>query len=137
MRQILVFGTKTFKISVPDDAKLTFGPFSPPQSRNAKASPTEPWSQQDRAGTLRVYDGLTKNPLAVFSGVNGFRDLSIEYAEEVAKEEGATIWKSDRDGYQREERATRQREWMDPAKQIGGSAVPLSQVGMDRGKGKK
>jgi len=29
MRQLLVFGEKTFKIEVPDDAKITYGPWSP------------------------------------------------------------------------------------------------------------
>lgn len=109
MRTLLVFGTKTFRITVPEDAKITFGPFSPPQSK-AKG---EQWSQESKAGTLRIYDKTTGNPLAVFSGVNGFRDLSVGYAEQVAKEEGATLWKDDEKGYTREHKQSMQREWVE------------------------
>ena len=109
MKEILVFGEKTFKIAVPDDAKMTFGPFSPPT-----AAGREQWMSSGRAaGTLRIYKGAKKdeNIMAVFAGVSGFRDLSLEYAEEVTKEEGATIWKSDQHGYMREEKRSGRREW--------------------------
>lgn len=112
-RELLVFGQKTFKIEIPDDAKVTFGPWSPPLE-SAKN-----YTMTDRAlvGTLRIYKGVaktTENILAVFSGVTGFRDLSINYAEQVAKEEGATIWKSDKNGYSREENVKRSVEFVDP-----------------------
>jgi len=117
-KELLVFGEKTFKITVPDDAKITFGPFSPPGKMGYSDRP-------ERAlGTLRIYQKSKDNIIAVFSGVKGFRDLSLEYAEEVAREEGATIWKSDRDGYQREERVTRQREWVEPVKEIAPAPDP-------------
>lgn len=106
MRQLLVFGDKTFKITVPDDAKITFGPFSPPRKNGQQFD-------IDRAqGTLRVYRGTEKDVLACFAGVRGFRDLSLQYAEEVAKEEGAVIWKSDERGYQREEKSASQKQWV-------------------------
>lgn len=112
-RQLLVFGQKNFKITIPDGAKVTFGPWAPPLPE-AKYS-----SNSDRAliGTLRVYSSLgktTENILAVFSGVTGFRDLDLGYAEEVAKEEGATIWKDDKDGYVRESKVKRSKEWVTP-----------------------
>ncbi len=50
--------------------------------------------------------------LAVFSGVTGYRDMSIEYDEMVAREEGAILWNSDRDGYKREEKVKRSTTWM-------------------------
>jgi len=107
MRELLVFGEKTFRITVPDDAKVTYGPFSPPtktESFEARA---------DRAiGTLRIYVGTRDNIVACFAGVRGFRDLSLGYSEQVAKEEGATIWKSDKDGYTREEKFQRKDEWL-------------------------
>jgi len=111
-KELLVFGTKTFKITVPDDSRVTFGPWSPPTG-------SEKYATSDRAlvGTLRVYQGTPKsseNVIAVFSQVTGFRDLSLEYAEEVAKEEGATIWKSDKNGYEREEKVSRKKEWVVP-----------------------
>jgi hypothetical protein len=31
MKELLVFGERTFKIKVPDDAAITFGPWSPPR----------------------------------------------------------------------------------------------------------
>lgn len=112
-RTILVFGQKTFKLVVPDDAKLTFGPWSPPTGENKYSGQV---SDRALVGTLRIYRGTksTENILAVFSGVTGFRDLSLDYAEEVAKEEGATIWKSDQNGYEREEKVNRERRWITP-----------------------
>lgn len=108
-RELLVFGDKVFKISIPDDSKVTFGPWSPP-SPNSKYT--------SLVGTLRVYKGskTTENILAVFSGVTGFRELSLEYSEQIAKEEGATIWKSDNNGYSRQENVSRSYEWGDNIK---------------------
>lgn len=114
MKTILVEGDKTFKIDVPDDASITFGPWSPPKS-DASARYQEDASKR---GTLRIYQGpkSTSNILAVFSGVKSFRDLSIGYSEMVAREEGAALWKSDERGYEREERGTVTNAWVeDPA----------------------
>jgi hypothetical protein len=111
MRQLLVYGTKTFKISVPEGAKITFGPWSPPRTKETK------WDQPmdtSRGGTLRIYQGTKDNIIACFSNVNGFRDLSLGYAEEVAKEEGATIWKDDEQGYVRESKVAMKRKWVEP-----------------------
>lgn len=116
-RELLVFGSKTFRITIPDDAKVTFGPFSPPTGGDSRYG-----QRPERAvGTLRIYKGTKSNEniMAVFAGVHGFRDLNLEYAEEVAKEEGATIWKSDKHGYQREEKVKRSSEWVEPVLEIG------------------
>jgi hypothetical protein len=110
MKQLLVFGEKTFKIQVPDDAKLTFGPWSPPPRKNSGYS-DHTYNPQ---GTLRIYQGTKDNIIGVFCNVTGFRDLSLEYAEQVAKEEGATIWKSDQDGYVREDKVSSKKEWVNP-----------------------
>lgn len=118
MRTLLVYGQKTFKINIPDNAKVTFGPFSPP-----KADKNDRWGEQEKRGTLRVYDGPTTSAtmLAVFTHVDGFRDLSVGYAEEVAKEEGATIWKDDAEGYVRATHVQRDVDWIDdPVKKITG-----------------
>jgi hypothetical protein len=109
-RELLVFGDKTMRIGIPENADITFGPFSPPMGENKYGR-----SAEDKRGTLRVYTkkGNGKYLLAVFSGVKGFRDLSqIDYSEEVAREEGAVIWNSDRNGYQREEKVKRSSEWV-------------------------
>ena len=113
-RELLVFGQKTFKIRVPDDSRITFGPWSPPSvGEKSNYSTTE----RALAGTLRVYQGKTKTSedvIAVFSGVTGFRDLSLGYAEEVAREEGATIWKDDEEGYVRESKVSKKKTWITP-----------------------
>lgn len=114
-KQLLVFGDKTFRITVPDNATITFGPWSPPKSGVERGYGTD----DGKRGTLRVYDGAksTANIIAVFSGVHGFRDLSLEYEEMVAREEGASIWKSDEKGYVREEKGSVEHAWVDdPAK---------------------
>ncbi len=106
MKQLLVFGKTTFKITVPDDAKITFGPWSPPNR-------TGQYDNSEKVGTLRIYQGSKENILACFAGVTGFRDLSLGYAEQIAKEEGATIWKDDQNGYTREEKHAVRHEWVD------------------------
>ena|ERR1035437_4172836 len=113
MRELLVFGEKTFKISIPPDAKITFGPWSPP---GAASKAYIDATARALSGTLRVYENnkTGASVLAVFSGVSGYRDLSLGYAEEVAREEGATIWKSDEHGYQREEKISSKRQWIEP-----------------------
>jgi hypothetical protein len=112
MKELLVFGDKTFKIRVPDDAKITFGPWSPPKDGRFG-------EQKDRSGTLRIYSGKGKEDvLAVFAGVMGFRDLSLEYAERVAVEEGSTLWNSDTKGYSREQKVAQKYDWNDPVKKL-------------------
>ena len=106
-RTFLVEGDKTFKIGVPDETKITFGPWSPPRDPTSKYGGDE----GGKRGTLRVYQGSKENILACFSGVKSFRDLSVTYTELIAKEEGAVIWKSDDKGYEREEKITRDQQW--------------------------
>lgn len=116
-RQLLIQGEKNFKITVPDEAKITFGPWSPPKM--GKVSPYGDGSfNSQRGGTLRIYVGSEKNIIACFSGVYSFRDLSMGYAEEVAREEGDVIWKSDEHGYQRESKVKSTKEWIEPQKQL-------------------
>lgn len=121
MRTLLVErggGSKNVKLTIPDDARVTFGPFSPP----TKDKSGYHRDMGDKSGTLRVYakgGQTTASILAVVSNVIGFRDLGVvEYEEEVAREEGAIMWKSDKDGYRREEKVRRASEWVDPTRQI-------------------
>jgi hypothetical protein len=109
VRQLLVFGEKTFKIEVPDDAKITFGPWSPP-TRQSEAFDRP---RGNATGTLRIYRGSKENIVALFAGVTGFRDLDLDYQEQVAVEEGAAIWKSDQEGYLREEKISRRKQWVE------------------------
>jgi hypothetical protein len=98
MRVLLVEADKIFRITIPDDAKVTFGPFSPPTKGR-------PYGSNESRGTLRIYQGSKDNIIACFAGVSSFRELSMQYAEQVAKEEGATIWKDDDKGYTREHKS--------------------------------
>lgn len=81
-RQILVEKSdRAFIITVPEDAKTTFGPWVPPGMRSKDRSPFVGSSPADAMGTLRVYGRTEKHILGVFSGVTGFRDLSLGYWE--------------------------------------------------------
>lgn len=110
MRQLLVFGINTFRLTIPNDARITFGPWSPPTKHN-----NDRYDNESKKGTLRIYQGTEKtgNVLAVFAGVNGFRDLTLGYAELVTKEEGASVWKDDKTGYYREDKVDRKNQWVD------------------------
>lgn len=114
MRTILLElgDNKKSRIKVPDDAKITFGPWSPPNQKGYGYDPK---------GTLRIYKGTKDNILACFSNVVGFRDVSVDYEEQIAKEEGATMWKSDQNGYFREDRIDRKTEWVNPQLSTGKS----------------
>lgn len=107
-KQLLVYGDKTFKVTIPDDAKVTFGPWSPPNAKQRDFG-----DEGRKAGTLRIYQGTKENIIACFSGVRGFRDLTMQYAEQIAVEEGATVWKDDNEGYVREQKVSRKNEWID------------------------
>lgn len=122
-RTLIVFPErgKTFRIVVPDEAKLTFGPFSPPTSESKGYR--DPSALK---GTLRVYENRTSgaNIIGVFTGVTGYRDTSlIEYEEEVVQEIGSTVWRSDKGGYKVEESVQRSSSWTDPVRELSpGSA---------------
>lgn len=76
-RTLLVYqGKKAFTITVPENAKTTFGPWVPPGMRGRDV-----YGTGSSVGTLRVYGKTEKHVLGVFSGVTGFRDLSLEYCE--------------------------------------------------------
>lgn len=105
-RTLYLKGDKEMMIDIPVDAEVTFGPWSPPGKKGE-------WNQESKRGTLRIYHGSKKNIIGCFTNVNEFRDIShVNYKEVVAREEGAVVWKSDRDGYQKEEKVQRQRAWV-------------------------
>lgn len=108
-RTLLVVGDKEYKITIPDDCKITFGPFAPPSGKESG------YGQSAKAsGTLRIYQGTKENIIGCFSPVSSFRDItSITYSEKVAVEEGASLWKNDVNGYEREERVKSRSEWRD------------------------
>lgn len=107
-RELLVFGDTTFRVTIPSDAKVTFGPWSPPNSKGYREN------SHGCAGTLRVYRGTKDNIVGCWSGVSGFRDLSLPYAEQVIVQKGDTIWHDDENGYVRQSGTQITKKWTNP-----------------------
>lgn len=109
-------GAKEFKIVVPDEAKITFGPWSPGSAKNN-------YEERSLNGTLRIYESKAQgaNILAVWSGVTAFRLEDIEYIEKVVVQKGSTVWESSKSGYKVEEAVETKDVWGDiPALPEGG-----------------
>lgn len=72
--------TGDFIITIPSDARVTFGYFNPATPQNVKYGGG--YNGQDnvaRQTALRIYEGTTdKFQLACFLGTKGFRDLRID-----------------------------------------------------------
>ncbi len=102
---------KDKRISIPEDGRVTFGPWSPPGGTESKYAVSE----KALAGTLRVYSHGTKateNVLLVLTGVTGFFDATdIVVEEKLAEVVGSTAWSSSRDGYKIEEQVRRKESW--------------------------
>ena len=128
MRTLLIQGDKNFKISIQDDDQVTFGPWSPPKTNGQSYH-----EEGGKRGTLRIYRGGKQNIIACFSGVYSFRDMSMGYAEEIAVETGATLWKSDENGYEREEKNSAQKKWVGAAELALEGPVPKRRSTKRRG----
>lgn len=105
-RKLLVEGKKTFRITIPDEAKVTFGPWSPGEKKNYDQS-------TESKGTLRVYADKAVNStiLGVWSGVTSFREESLDFEEKTEMQVGSTVWKSDRSGYKKVDEVQREEVW--------------------------
>lgn len=113
-RTLLCMGSEgEFKITIPEGARVTFGPNVPFTPRaNAYASP-------DRGYSLRVYEGKGNDTLiAVFSNVASFRDITLPHAKLVVREAGKSMWKSDENGYEVSESVSRESAFIDSARQL-------------------
>lgn len=99
-----------FRVTVPDEAKCTFGPAVPFQPKGG-------YNIADARGySLRVYEnGSKENPIAVFTGVNQYRLESIKVERRVLHEEGTTVWKSDEEGVRVETQKKRKSKMVDEA----------------------
>lgn len=79
-RTILVFRANkpNFTVDIPEGARLSFGPWTPPRAEGKYGR-----EEKSQAGTLRIYEKSTaaSSILAVFSDVEGYRDLSLNYSE--------------------------------------------------------
>lgn len=103
---------KEFRITIPKDARTTFGPWSPPTGNSRFSG-----EQKALTGTLRVYKAgskATEDIIAVFSGVASFRDMNVNYEEKVEEVVGAVVWRSDKDGYSREDKVRNRESWGEP-----------------------
>lgn len=82
-----------FKVAVPADAKVTFGPVTPKEHSEVDGG---------RCGRsnlcLRIYQSDEKQ-LAAFTRVIAFRDMSLKVERLVIKEEGTKTWTQDEDGF--------------------------------------
>lgn len=110
-------GAKEARLTIPDDARVTFGPFSPPAGD--KTVDYGRGNDGRSKGTLRVYAGgstkATESVLAVITGVESFFDTAVvDFEEAVATEEVRKVWKSDASGYRTETVANISKEWVDP-----------------------
>jgi hypothetical protein len=75
-------GTEKLKITVPSSWKVTFGPIVPGKSDNRRG-----YGAYEAPNCLRFYESNDKQR-AIFTGVTGFRDLSIKVEKmivEIAK----------------------------------------------------
>jgi hypothetical protein len=84
MRKLRVYAKDGgFTLEIPDEARVTFGYFNPASSGKSWAGyGPGPGSDTARTTALRIYKktgAKTEDQIACFLGVNGFRDLSIEY----------------------------------------------------------
>lgn len=109
-RTLLVQETsdKEFRITIPEGAMVTFGPTAP-YTQTGKGGYG---MSSDKGWSLRVYASKAKTDLmAVFSGVQSFRDISMPHAKLVIRESGKSVWKSDEEGYKVEEETKREKGW--------------------------
>lgn len=101
------------RISIPSGARVTFGPTIPFERKSATYNPNP------GGYSLRVYENSKNDSLiAVFSGVKGFRDISIPHAKLVIREAGKSVWKSDEEGYKVEQEVKNSQHWSDSLHQL-------------------
>lgn len=101
-------GGKMFRVTVPEGAKVTFGPWSPPSGKDRV------YGGAEMGGTLRIYESKSSGAsiIGCFTKVVSFRDDTLDYEEQVAIEKGASLWHSDQKGYKREESYSRETKWI-------------------------
>jgi hypothetical protein len=85
-----------YRITIPPGSRVTFGPTIPYQKKDSRG-----YADTRHDGySLRVYENSKNDSLiAVFAGVNSFRDISMPHAKLIVREAGKQVWKSDEEGY--------------------------------------
>ena len=86
----------TFELTVPSEAKVTFGPSVPGATRqggNARGGIPFTSAPNRMEYALRVYDGPTEKSglLAIYTGVHGFRDQTVRFLRTTSHQSGVMI----------------------------------------------
>jgi len=111
-------GDGDFRIQIPDDATVTFGPTIPYTPKEGRFGGGNHYS-------VRVYEGHSKDKLlAVFAGVQHFRDQVIPVERLVVRESGKSLWKSDEGGYHAETEVKHSSFWGDDLVKDGPKMLP-------------
>lgn len=95
-------GLGRIKLTIPANAKVTFGAFAP----GSKGS------YGDLSATLRIYVGTQNNQIAVIRNVISFRDLSLAYEEEKVRKNGESTWHKSEHGSDYSESEIIDKEWV-------------------------
>ena len=104
IKQFLVRTTKeTFKVSIPDTWKVTFGPGAPPNNKN-RYDTEKPWC-------LRFYEAENRQR-ACFTGVLEFRDVSLPIERQVTSEKGEVRWQTSTDGSEEHKQVQREKKFV-------------------------
>jgi len=103
-----------FKVTIPSDARLTFGP-NVPYAKGQQVNYSQGYA-------LRIYRGPKKSEdlMAVFSSVEWFREETLDVSRLVVREAGKAVWKSNEKGYSVQEAVHRDETWV--AKLTAGDA---------------
>lgn len=109
-KRILLLKTNEgeLKVTIPNDAKITFGPSIPYAKKNDFGRVAD--------YSLRIYKGTKENLIAVFAGVYSFRDITIPVQKLVVREAGKSIWKSDEEGYEFNQEKKFESNWVPDVK---------------------
>lgn len=97
-----------FKLDIPDESSLTFGPNAPYAAKDTKyASSKEGWS-------LRIYEGPSKTKLlACMTNVKWFRETLIKVSRVVEKIVAETVYKDDDGNYESHHTTVKSRQLME------------------------
>lgn len=94
----IVAGREKYRVTVPDDWKVTFGPVAPGARGYADLA-------------LRFWEAENKQR-AIFRNVDSFRDLSIPYSRQLTSKSGESSWSEDDSGYEMSEHVNIETEWI-------------------------
>lgn len=99
-----------FKIEIPDDSFLTFGPNAPYATKGEKQGYGTP---KQEGWSLRVYSDKGKtNLFACLTNVKWFRETTVSMSRVVEKVVSSTVYKNDDGSYETTEQVVRSKQLM-------------------------